>query len=56
MRELVENYRGEIDHVQIEGIGLGVPAWQAVILRSGPLHRLAFNWHVTLTKRGSDRL
>ena len=56
MRELVENYRGQIDDVRIDGVGLGVPAWQAVILRAGPLHRLAFNWHVTLTKRGSDRL
>jgi ubiquinone/menaquinone biosynthesis C-methylase UbiE len=55
MVELVENYRGQIDGLKIEGIGLGVPAWQAVVLRSGPLHRLAFNWHVILTKHGSDR-
>jgi ubiquinone/menaquinone biosynthesis C-methylase UbiE len=49
--DLVEPHRNEIDRLQIEGIGLGIPAWEAVILRSGPLHRLAFNWHVTLAKR-----
>jgi ubiquinone/menaquinone biosynthesis C-methylase UbiE len=53
MLDLVENHRSQFDDVKIEGIGLGVPAWQAVVLRSGPLHRLAFNWHVVLTKRGS---
>jgi ubiquinone/menaquinone biosynthesis C-methylase UbiE len=47
---LAERHRGRIADVEIEGIGLGVPAWQAVVLRSGPLHRLAFNWHVTLTR------
>ena len=56
MLDLIENHRSEIEDARIEGIGLGVPAWQAVILRAGPLHRLAFNWHVILTKRGSDRL
>jgi ubiquinone/menaquinone biosynthesis C-methylase UbiE len=52
---LVEPHRNEIDSLRIEGIGLGIPAWDAVILRSGPLHRLAFNWHVTLAKRAAPR-
>ena len=50
-KALAERHRDRIAAMNIEGIALGVPAWQAVILRSGPLHRLAFNWHVTLTKR-----
>jgi SAM-dependent methyltransferase len=50
LTELVRRHRSVIAHAEIEGIGLGVPAWQMVLLRSGPLHRLAFNWHVVLTK------
>jgi SAM-dependent methyltransferase len=49
--ELVHRHQTVIAHADIEGIALGVPAWQLVALRSGPLHRLAFNWHVTLAKR-----
>lgn len=56
LRRLGEAHRNELGRMQIEGIGLGLPAWQAVILRSGPMHRLAFNWHVTLTKRPADRV
>jgi SAM-dependent methyltransferase len=52
LKALGERHRNRIDRLQIEGIALGVPAWQAVILRPGPLHRLAFNWHVTLTRAG----
>jgi ubiquinone/menaquinone biosynthesis C-methylase UbiE len=48
---LVDRHRDLAGEVEIEGIGLGVPAWQALVLRSGPLHRLAFNWHVTVTRR-----
>lgn len=48
---LVDRHRDLAADVDIEGIGLGVPAWQAVVLRSGPLHRVAFNWHVTVTRR-----
>jgi ubiquinone/menaquinone biosynthesis C-methylase UbiE len=55
MEALVARHRAEIDGVQIQGVGLGVPAWQAVILHPGPLHILAFNWHVVLTKRAADR-
>lgn len=50
LRSLAARHQDRIERANIEGIGLGVPAWQAVILRSGPLHRLAFNWHTTLTK------
>jgi SAM-dependent methyltransferase len=50
LRALAARHQDRIERANIEGIGLGVPAWQAVILRSGPLHRLAFNWHTTLTK------
>jgi ubiquinone/menaquinone biosynthesis C-methylase UbiE len=50
LKALAERHRPHIRQVNIEGIGLGVPAWQAVVLRSGPLHRLAFNWHVVMTK------
>ena len=48
---LVDRHRDLAADLDIEGIGLGVPAWQAVVLRSGPLHRVAFNWHVTVTRR-----
>jgi SAM-dependent methyltransferase len=54
--ELVECHRDVAGDVDIEGIGLGVPAWGLVLLRSGPLHKLAFNWHVTVTRRAADRL
>ena len=50
LEALAERHRSHIREINIEGIGLGVPAWQAVVLRSGPLHRLAFNWHVTLKR------
>jgi SAM-dependent methyltransferase len=50
LRRLIDRHTREIGSAAIEGIGLGVPAWNAVLMRSGPLHRLAFNWHVTLTK------
>jgi SAM-dependent methyltransferase len=50
LKSLAARHQDRIERANIEGIGLGVPAWQAVILRSGPLHRLAFNWHTTLTK------
>ena len=52
---LIERQRACISKARIEGIGLGVPAWQLVVLRSGPLHRLAFNWHVVLTRSGLGR-
>lgn len=48
--ELVDRHRDLAADVDIEGIALGVPAWNLVVLRSGPLHRLAFNWHVTVTR------
>ena len=51
LKDLVRRHGAEIAGADIEGIGLGVPAWQLVVLRSGPLHRLAFNWHVILTRR-----
>ena len=47
---LIESHRDLAGDYEIEGIGLGVPAWNLVVLRSGPLHRLAFNWHVTVTR------
>jgi SAM-dependent methyltransferase len=50
LMELFRRHRDSIAGAEIEGIGLGVPAWQLVVLRSGPLHRLAFNWHAILTK------
>lgn len=53
---LIESHRDLAGGYEIEGIGLGVPAWGFVVMRSGPLHRLAFNWHVTVTKRAPDRL
>jgi SAM-dependent methyltransferase len=49
---LFRRHEREIAAADVEGIGLGVPAWNALVMRSGPLHRLAFNWHVTLTKAG----
>lgn len=49
--DLIDRHRDLAGDVDIEGIGLGVPAWNAVILRSGPLHRLAFNWHVMVTRK-----
>jgi SAM-dependent methyltransferase len=55
LTELVSRHQALIGDVDIEGIGLGVPAWQLVVIRSGSLHRLAFNWHVTLAKRAADR-
>ena len=54
LTKLVSRHQALIADADIEGIGLGVPAWQLVVLRSGPLHRLAFNWHVTLAKRAAD--
>jgi SAM-dependent methyltransferase len=51
LHALIDRHRDLVADLEIEGIALGVPAWQAVILRSGPLHRLAFNWHVTVTRR-----
>ena len=51
VHRLVDRHRDLAAGVEIYGIGLGVPAWQAVVLRSGPLHRVAFNWHVTVTRR-----
>ena len=53
LKALAARHQDQIARANIEGIGLGVPAWQAVILRSGPLHRLAFNWHTTLTKNAA---
>lgn len=53
---LIDRHRDLADDAEIEGIGLGVPAWNVVLLRSGPLHKLAFNWHVTVTKRAADRI
>lgn len=52
--DLIDRHRDLAGDVNIEGIGLGIPAWDFVLLRPGPLHRLAFNWHVTVTKRDSD--
>jgi ubiquinone/menaquinone biosynthesis C-methylase UbiE len=51
MKRLLDRHSGRIAKANIEGIGLGVPAWNTVLMRSGPLHKLAFNWHVTLTRR-----
>jgi SAM-dependent methyltransferase len=51
LEDLIRRHRARIADADIEGIGLGVPAWELVVLRAGPLHRLAFNWHVTLTRR-----
>jgi ubiquinone/menaquinone biosynthesis C-methylase UbiE len=51
MKELLDRHSDRIAKANIEGIGLGVPAWNTVLMRSGPLHKLAFNWHVTLTRR-----
>jgi SAM-dependent methyltransferase len=50
LTQLFRRHRSELAGAEVEGIGLGVPAWQVVLLRPGPLHRLAFNWHVVLTK------
>jgi SAM-dependent methyltransferase len=50
LMELFRRHRDSIAGAEVEGIGLGVPAWQLVVLRSGALHRLAFNWHAILTK------
>jgi 2-polyprenyl-3-methyl-5-hydroxy-6-metoxy-1,4-benzoquinol methylase len=55
LTELVRRHQSLIASTDIEGIALGVPAWQLILLRSGPLHRLAFNWNVTLEKRSPDR-
>ena len=52
-QELFRRHANQIADADLEGIGLGVPAWNTVLMRSGPLHRLAFNWHVTLTKAGN---
>jgi ubiquinone/menaquinone biosynthesis C-methylase UbiE len=49
---LVGRHRDLAGDVDVEGIGLGVPAWQLVLHRSGPLHRLAFNWHTTVKRAG----
>lgn len=51
MKELLDRHSQRIAKANIEGIGLGVPAWNKVLMRSGLLHRLAFNWHVTLIRR-----
>ncbi len=51
MKALLDRHSDRIAKVNIEGIGLGVPGWNTVLMRSGPLHKLAFNWHVTLTRR-----
>ncbi len=51
MKTLLDRHADLIAKANIEGIGLGVPAWNTVLMRSGPLHKLAFNWHVTLTRR-----
>ena len=51
MQDLIRRHQSEIAASDVEGIGLGVPAWQLVITRSGPLHRAAFDWHVVLTRR-----
>jgi SAM-dependent methyltransferase len=48
--ELVDRHRDLAAGVEVKGIALGVPAWGLVLHRSGPLHRVAFNWHVTVTK------
>jgi ubiquinone/menaquinone biosynthesis C-methylase UbiE len=48
--ELVDRHRDLAAHVDVEGIGLGVPAWNLVVHRSGPLHRVAFNWHTSVTR------
>jgi SAM-dependent methyltransferase len=50
LQRLIGRHKHEIASAEIEGIGLGVPAWNTVLMRSGPLHRLAFNWHVMLTR------
>jgi ubiquinone/menaquinone biosynthesis C-methylase UbiE len=50
LTDLVARHQSQIAGVEIDGIGLGVPAWQLVVLQPGPLHRLAFNWHVVLTR------
>jgi 2-polyprenyl-3-methyl-5-hydroxy-6-metoxy-1,4-benzoquinol methylase len=55
MKELLRRHESEIGAANVEGIGLGVPAWQLVVTRSGPLHRLGFDWHVTLQKREAGR-
>jgi ubiquinone/menaquinone biosynthesis C-methylase UbiE len=48
--ELVDRHRDLAAEVDVEGIGLGVPAWGLLLHRSGPLHKAAFNWHVTVTR------
>jgi ubiquinone/menaquinone biosynthesis C-methylase UbiE len=50
LERLFGRHRPHIAEAAIEGIGLGVPAWQMVVLRPGPLGRLAFNWHAVLTR------
>ena len=50
LQRLFRRHERQIAAADVEGIGLGVPAWNTLLMRSGPLHRLAFNWHVTLTK------
>lgn len=51
LQQLVARHRDLAAGVEIEGIGLGVPAWNLLVHRSGPFHRLAFNWHATVRRR-----
>ena len=48
---LVDRHRDLAADADVEGIGLGVPAWGLLVHRAGPLHKIAFNWHLTLTRR-----
>ena len=48
---LIDRHRDLAAGVDIEGIGLGVPAWGLLVHRAGPLYKVAFNWHVTITRR-----
>jgi ubiquinone/menaquinone biosynthesis C-methylase UbiE len=49
--ELIDRHRDLVGDAKVEGIALGVPAWNLVVLRPGRLHKLAFNWHVTVTRQ-----
>jgi len=51
LQKLFRRHESETLDARSEGIGLGVPAWQLVILKPPVLERLAFNWHVILTRR-----
>ncbi len=48
---LVDRHRDLAADADVEGIGLGVPAWGLLVHRAGPLHMIAFDWHLTLQRR-----